>query len=69
MDEKYMTIKETANAWGMSERWVRKLCATRKIPGAVQFGRAWAIPSDAKKPADSRVTSGKYVGWRKKIEE
>lgn len=69
MDEKYMTIKETANAWGMSERWVRKLCSTGKISGVVQFGRAWAIPSNAEKPADSRVKSGKYVGWRKKNEE
>lgn len=66
MDEKYRTIKETAQEWGMSERWVRKLCATGKIDGVVQFGRAWAIPESAERPADTRIKNGKYIGWRKK---
>ena len=25
------------------------------------MGRCWQIPEDAKKPADGRVTSGKYI--------
>ncbi len=49
MDEKYMTIKETADAWGMLERWIRKLCSTGKILGVVQFGRVGAIPTNANK--------------------
>ena len=62
---KYMTIKETSNKWELSERWVRKLCADGKIKGAIQFGRVWAIPIKAERPADTRLKSGKYIGWRK----
>lgn len=65
MSEEYMTIKQTADKWGMSERWVRKLCSQGKIEGVVQFGRAWAIPKDAIRPADNRIKSGAYIGWRK----
>ena len=62
----YYTIKEAADKWGLTERWVRTLCATGKIEGAVQFGRMWAIPQNAKRPADGRVLTGNYKNWRKK---
>lgn len=41
------------------------LCSTRQIDGAEKFGRDWAISSDAVKPTDKRVTSGKYRNWRR----
>jgi hypothetical protein len=62
----YYTIKEAAEKWNLSERWVRSLCSQGKIDGAVQFGRAWAIPQDAKRPEDGRVTTGEYKNWRNK---
>ena len=37
-----------------------------KIEGVTRFGNAWAIPIDAKKPTDGRVTTGEYRNWRKK---
>jgi len=40
MINKYNSIKEAAEKWILSERWVRSLCAQEKIDGAVQFGRA-----------------------------
>lgn len=46
--------KEAAEKWGISERRVQKLCEEGRIPGAVRFGRAWAIPKDAEKPSDRR---------------
>jgi hypothetical protein len=37
------------------------LCKAGKLSGAIKVGRCWQIPEDAKKPADGRVTSGKYI--------
>ncbi|MCD8382795.1 MAG: Fic family protein [Clostridiales bacterium] len=53
----FMTTKEAAEKWGISDRRVRVLCTEGKIPGAYQEGRGWKIPADAEKPADGRYTS------------
>lgn len=50
----FMTVKEAAAKWGISDRRVRILCNEGKIPGAFQQGRGWKIPIDAVKPADGR---------------
>lgn len=50
----YMTVRQAADLWGISDRRVRSLCSQGKIQGAVQEGRLWRIPSDARKPADGR---------------
>ena len=49
-----MTAKETAEKWGVTPRNVQFLCAKGKIPGAIRFGHAWVIPSNARKPKDGR---------------
>lgn len=36
----YMTIKETAELWGVTPRWVQTLCINGKIKGAIKFGHA-----------------------------
>ncbi len=51
---KYLTIKETALRWGVSERTVNSLCTQGRIDGATKFGTSWAIPEDAEKPIDPR---------------
>lgn len=66
MTESYATIKETAAKWNTTTRWVQVLCSQGRIPGAVKFGRDWAIPIDAEKPKDERQTTGQYKNWRKK---
>lgn len=33
--------------------------------GATKFGRAWAIPTNADKPTDNRIITGKYKDWRR----
>lgn len=53
----FMTVKQAAEKWGISDRRVRNLCAAAKIPGAYQEGRGWKIPKDATKPADGRYKS------------
>ena len=50
----FITVKEAAAKWGISDRRVRILCNEGKIPGAFQQGRGWKIPIDAVKPADGR---------------
>ena len=50
----YISVKEAANNWGISERRVRTLCKEGRIGGAFQVGRGWSIPEDAVKPADER---------------
>ena len=59
--EGYMTIKQAAEKWGLSERRLQTICNEGMIPGVVKFGRAWAIPMDAEKPVDKRIKSGKYI--------
>ncbi len=66
MIEGYTTVQIIAEKWGITERTVQIMCAEGKIEGVTKFGKAWAIPVDAKKPTDNRVTSGEYRNWRKK---
>lgn len=55
-----MFVKEAARLWDISERRVSALCKKGKIKGAKKQGKAWLIPADARKPADSRIKSGAY---------
>lgn len=57
----YMTVRQAAEKWGLSDRRVRILCAEGKIPGAFQEGRGWKIPVDAFKPADGRFKSAESL--------
>ena len=61
----YLTIKETAEKWELTPRRVQKMCSDGRIEGAIKFGRDWAIPKDAMRPVDGRVTTGEYRNWRK----
>lgn len=51
---KYLTVKEFAEKWHLSERRIQKLCIENRIEGVIRFGHSWAIPEDAKKPEDKR---------------
>lgn len=57
----YMTVKQAAEKWAISDRRVRTLCAEGKVPGAFQEGRRWKIPIDAVKPSDGRYKSGESL--------
>ena len=50
-----------AQIWNVTERTIAKFCKEGKISGAVKVGKSWRIPDDAEKPADGRVSSGKYI--------
>lgn len=53
----YITVRQAAEKWGITERWVQKLCEEGRINGAVRFSRVWMIPKDAKRPVDGRKRS------------
>lgn len=55
----YMTVKETAQKWGLSERRVQILCSTNRIPSVIRVNQMWLIPKDAKKPDDGRFKKRK----------
>ncbi len=50
----YMTVREAAQKWNISERLAQQYCTAGRIHGATKFGGAWAIPLDAEKPTDPR---------------
>ena len=52
----YLSIREAAEKWCVSERRINQYCAEGRIPGAQRFGKSWAIPDDAEKPGDPRRT-------------
>ncbi len=53
----YMSVKEAARKWEISERYVQRYCVEGRIEGADKFGGSWAIPLNAEKPADMRKTA------------
>ena len=53
--------KEIAKKWDVAERTVTAFCNSGKIPGAIKVGKSWQIPDDAEKPADGRISTGKYI--------
>ncbi len=53
----FMSVKQAAEIWGISDRRIRVLCSQGRIPGAYQEGRGWKIPIDAVKPSDGRYKS------------
>jgi len=53
----FISVKDASEKWGVSERRIQKLCEEGRIPGVFRFGRSWALPKDAEKPADARLKS------------
>jgi Fic family protein len=50
----YITTKQAAEKWGISQRRVRTLCEQGKITGVIRAGKSFSIPENAKKPSDGR---------------
>lgn len=63
----YLTVKEAAEKFGYSVRWISKICKDNRIPGIERAGNAYLIPEDAMMPADSRITTGEYREWHKRF--
>ena len=50
----FMTTKQAAALWCISQRRVAILCEQGRIPGAKKAGIVWLIPPEAQKPDDAR---------------
>ena len=51
----FMSAKEAAEKWDISQRRVAILCSEKRIDGAMMVGNMWIIPSTAEKPTDKRT--------------
>lgn len=61
----FITIKEASQKWNLSERRIQSMCLEGAIANVKKFGHSWAIPSDAEKPIDHRIKSGRYIKSKK----
>lgn len=52
----YMSAREAADKWGISQRRVAVLCSENRIENATMIGNMWIIPATAEKPIDARST-------------
>ena len=50
----YISSKEAAIQWNISERLVQRYCLENRIEGARKFGHYWMIPAKAQKPQKLR---------------
>ena len=60
---KFMTTKEAAEKWEISERWIRQLLEEGRIEGAIKNGNSWNIPDYAIKPVDKRSVKPDNKGF------
>ena len=51
----FISAKEAAEKWNISQRRVSVLCSENRIEGAMMVGNMWIIPSTAEKPIDKRI--------------
>ncbi|SCM78903.1 conserved hypothetical protein [uncultured Sporomusa sp.] len=63
----YITPKEAAAKWGISQRRVHTLCQEGRIRGAERHGWTWLLPETATKPNDARIKLGRYVRQKNKL--
>lgn len=50
----FMSAREAADKWGISQRRVAVLCSENRIADAAMVGNMWIIPRNAEKPIDAR---------------
>lgn len=50
----YITAREAAKKWNISQRRVSILCSEKRIPNVAMLGNMWIIPRNAEKPDDAR---------------
>ena len=69
----YISVKEAAEKFELSERRVQKLCETNRIEGCNMVSGIWLIPSTATKPSDERLSiipdSKDYITLKELCEE
>ena len=59
MDFNWITPREAAEIWEISDRRVQVLCANGKVEGAIRLKGGWFIPKGMSKPPDGRARNGR----------
>ena len=54
----YMSCRDAAERWNISQRRVSVLCSENRIPNVAMLGNMWIIPINAEKPTDARKNNG-----------
>ena len=65
----FMSAREAADKWGISQRRVAVLCSENRIDNATMVGNMWIIPTTAEKPIDARsirYSKDGEMGWRQR---
>lgn len=62
----FISVREAASKWEISERRVQRLCEDGRIEGIERFGRSWMIPKSAQKPDDLRCKRNLNKGGERK---
>lgn len=57
----YMSAREAAEKWSISQRRVSILCSECRIPDVAMLGNMWIIPRNAEKPVDARMKRNSIV--------
>ena len=73
---KYISVRQTAEKWGISTKRIQFICKQGRIPGAFIIGNSWAIQTRidlildliAEKPVDKRIKNGRYMKRKVKAE-
>ena len=55
----YISAKEAAGIWGITQRRVEVLCQNGQVQGAERIGNTWLIPKRAEKPIDGRTKAAR----------
>ena len=66
---KFISVKETAIKWNVSERSVRNYCAKNRVNGAIFKNGEWLIPEDSNKPDRANQKANKNFLLEKLREE
>jgi len=59
MELDWLTPRQAAELWGITERQVQSLCSKGRIDEVVRVGRSWLIQKGTQKPIDGRTKAAK----------
>ena len=61
----FMSVREAADKWRISQRRVAVLCSENRIDNATMVGNMWFIPVTAEKPINARSIRDKKIDEKK----
>lgn len=63
----YLTVKQLAKEWNITERRIINLIKAGRIPGAFKNGMCWNIPKGVQKPIDKRISMPRKINDKKLV--